>query len=133
MPTNNLPAGSELDTRIAKLLGWKCIEEDDASQTLYKFVLIDQEGYKDEWGHTEEETWEKGPRYSTDGNAMLKLIEAMRERGWLINARPLIDGYVATAMPINPQTGQIHQALGDSLPHCAGLAALAALEGENAR
>ena len=64
---------------------------------------------------------------------MLRAIEAMRERGWLVTPKPLIDGYCAIVFPSDWSSSRhVQQELGDTLPHAVALAIYNALKERNA-
>lgn len=67
----------KLDAVIAEALGYKveCWDE-PPEKSIYSGLD------KDYWTHDGDRRWHKVPAYSTDGNAMLKLIVEMQVRRW---------------------------------------------------
>lgn len=69
------------------------------------------------------------PKASDDGNAMLRAIDAMRERGWYYDASNVITCRSHEATFSN-RDGESVRMEGDTMPHAVAMAIWAALEPE---
>ncbi len=95
-----VPAGFELDERIALLLGWE--HTDDPA--------VDQRAPCWRNPATNETAWRSGdlpPQFSTDGNRALQVIEHLRGRGLLVNISTPLPGFRNwDVRGWNPETNQ---------------------------
>lgn len=132
-------AGPELDERVGRLLGWEPTlrwgvgKPEEHSLTYYgnewqcrDWFVRHQKEYPEHAAGMEVYSVEDWPAVSTDGNAMLRAIDAMRERGWLYEL------YDFTSVPSHAclLSGVVRSTRmeGESAPHAVALAICEALE-----
>lgn len=73
--------------------------------------------------------WRTVPDYTADGNAMLTVIDKMRERGYYVRMRQWTNGQIMASFNKFGWFGI--DGHGDTFPEAVALAAVAALEAEN--
>ena len=125
MPSN-LPPGPELDAVVGRLIGW---EPEWFEVCGVKFSTRKHgELAARTQGAMIIEHW---PPVSSDGNAMLRLFEEMREREFNFESRAFAGSPWCHVRFTTMGHGCDYTSM-ESLPHAVALAALAALEVEDA-
>lgn len=139
MATTEMQAGPALDTRVANVVFgremafWRRREDSPTSgEPRWERCAHDAPGAfwvdGDPAGEWRPDRWTMVPPFSTEGNAMLYLIERMHGQGWDYTITSTVDdGYIACNFQRRDNDWVHGAAWGKSAPHAVALAALKAL------